>query len=115
MAVRRSASNWGNRRPRAVFSAAQTRAILARDHGVCYLCGQPDATEADHVIPVAEGGSNGLENGRAACTPCHREKSRSESLRGQERRLRRLRLPEEPRPFDSWEEPRHGDAEEARG
>lgn len=28
--------------------------------------------EADHIIPIAEGGPNTLENGRMLCQPCHR-------------------------------------------
>ncbi len=32
--------------------------------------------EADHVVPLAEGGTNDLENYRTLCIPCHREQTR---------------------------------------
>lgn len=54
-------------------------AVLERDRGVCQIRGRRCvgvATEADHVIPVADGGPEfELANGQAACGPCHREKT----------------------------------------
>jgi 5-methylcytosine-specific restriction endonuclease McrA len=41
---------------------------------LCYLCGAT-ATEIDHVIPIARGGSNWPSNLRPACGPCNRKKS----------------------------------------
>jgi hypothetical protein len=32
--------------------------IVARDGGVSWLCGGPGATSADHVVALADGGSN---------------------------------------------------------
>lgn len=34
--------------------AALSRRVIARDRGVCWLCGQAGADTADHVVPVAE-------------------------------------------------------------
>ena len=31
--------------------------ILERDRGVCHFCGQPGATEVDHLVPIAQGGA----------------------------------------------------------
>lgn len=93
-----SVSGWDRRGPRIQFSKAQVSIILRRDHRRCYLCGA-EATEADHVVPVAEGGRNDLSNGRAICPACHAEKSRAESERGYERRMKKLRLPPDPHPF----------------
>ena len=46
---------------------------------------ESDFWQADHIIPVAEGGGDcGLENLRTLCTPCH--------LRETERLKSRLRL-----------------------
>ena len=51
-------------------------AVLKRDKRVCALRLEGCtfiATEADHIIPVAEGGDEyALWNGRAVCSHCHR-------------------------------------------
>lgn len=31
--------------------------VIARDHGICWLCGHPGADSADHVRPVRDGGA----------------------------------------------------------
>jgi 5-methylcytosine-specific restriction endonuclease McrA len=45
-------------------------ACLARDGGMCVLCGAP-ATDADHIVPRAQGGSDDLANLRSLCHRCH--------------------------------------------
>jgi 5-methylcytosine-specific restriction endonuclease McrA len=45
--------------------------VLARDRYVCQLCGAP-ATEVDHVVRVADGGSDHPDNLRAICGRCQR-------------------------------------------
>ena len=40
------AGKWGGRRAQAL-----TRRVVYRDSGICWLCGQPGATTADHVMP----------------------------------------------------------------
>jgi len=55
-----------------VFTAAQRRAILARDE-VCTGCGAPGAwCEFHHVVPWQHGGATSVANGRLVCRPCHR-------------------------------------------
>lgn len=59
--------------------AAEWRAVRAvvfeRDDYTCGYCGsRPERLECDHIIPVARGGSNDLDNLRAACGPCNRRK-----------------------------------------
>lgn len=44
--------------------------VLARDHHQCQMCGQP-AAEVDHIIPLADGGSDVEGNLRAICRRCH--------------------------------------------
>lgn len=62
--------------------------VLKRDKRVCQirvpnLCSFV-AEQADHIIPVAEGGDEfALWNGQAACGPCHRWKSSREGHRAQ--------------------------------
>jgi 5-methylcytosine-specific restriction protein A len=45
--------------------------ILARDRGICWICGLPAATTIDHVIPRARGGSSDDDNLRAAHGRCN--------------------------------------------
>jgi 5-methylcytosine-specific restriction endonuclease McrA len=59
--------------------------VLARDHGICALCGLDTLARAhdrahaghtwemDHVVPVCEGGGEcGLDGLRTLCIACHR-------------------------------------------
>lgn len=57
-------------------------AVLAA-HPVCEWPGCSDpATEADHVIPIADGGAHDpATNGRALCTPHHDHVTRLENAR----------------------------------
>ena len=46
--------------------------VLVRDRGICWLCGRPGATTADHVVPLALGGHPYDEaNLRAAHRSCN--------------------------------------------
>lgn len=63
--------------------------VWERDKGVCAVCsvdtcavtgrtnrarGTGDLWQADHILPVVEGGGeSGLDNLRTLCTKCHRE------------------------------------------
>lgn len=49
-------------------------AVLEADDYTCRRCGGP-ATQADHIIPIADGGAHDLSNGRALCDQCHDEVS----------------------------------------
>jgi len=44
----------------------------------CAKCGY-DATEVDHKVPLARGGTNDEENLQALCKSCHSKKTRSEN------------------------------------
>lgn len=66
--------------------AALRKACFERDQGFCRLCrrdlgitGEP--YEADHKIPVVEGGLNCLANLRTLCLPCHRGETRKLAAR----------------------------------
>lgn len=56
----------------AGFSIADLEARLSMFSG-CWMCGA-EATEIDHVKPLAVGGPHCLANLRPACTPCNRSK-----------------------------------------
>ena len=53
-------------------------AVLRRDKYTCRYCGQyaPNVQlEVDHIIPIAEGGSNELSNLQVTCFACNRGKA----------------------------------------
>lgn len=67
------------------------RALCFETYGTkCYRCARP-ATDADHVTPRSQGGSDEIENLRPICTECHQRKTSREAYA--QRRLRR-RAPE---------------------
>ncbi|MBM3190985.1 MAG: HNH endonuclease [Chloroflexi bacterium] len=46
------------------------RAEYLRAHRDCEVCGYP-ATVADHIVPLAQGGTHEATNLRALCRACH--------------------------------------------
>lgn len=67
------------------FSKAVRRAIKERDNYACVVCGSTHRLEIDHIVPIALGGDNSIDNGQALCHKCHRAKSlrqRKQVLRG---------------------------------
>lgn len=64
----------------------QTRErILTRDSGLCCVCSRAGrvtvATEVDHIVNKAEGGSDDDGNLQSICKPCHKAKTAAESHR----------------------------------
>lgn len=47
---------------------------LKRDRYICQLCGGP-ATQADHIVQVALGGTHDVSNLRAVCAPCNQARN----------------------------------------
>jgi 5-methylcytosine-specific restriction enzyme A len=66
---------------------AKIRRVVLEEEPTCRLCGQ-QATDVDHVIPKARGGTDRRSNLRALCRRCHKRKSSSEG--GQARNARWL-------------------------
>ena len=60
-------------RPRALQRQFRS-AVLTRDRA-CVDCGATAHLEADHVVPLARGGSFALANGAARCHDCHARKT----------------------------------------
>lgn len=83
-------SSHARRRPRPT-SAQEKKfrdAVLRRDRNVCQVRGPRCtrvATQADHIVPWSEGGSNDPSNGQAVCQPCHDQKTQEEAQRGRSR------------------------------
>jgi 5-methylcytosine-specific restriction enzyme A len=63
--------------------------FVLRDHPLCSTClaeGRVEvATEVDHVIPLAKGGTDDFENLVAICTRHHRIKTAAEAADGRSR------------------------------
>jgi len=61
----------------------QRRSALRRDKGLCVACRESGrltpATEVDHVVRVADGGSDRLSNLQSLCRPCHEAKTKDEN------------------------------------
>ncbi|MCW8884153.1 MAG: HNH endonuclease [Motiliproteus sp.] len=59
---------------------------MNRDSWLCQACLEmgrvTPATEVDHVIPKADGGTDRLSNLRAICKPCHQDKTQQDSRGG---------------------------------
>ena len=58
---------------------------LARAEGRCEACGVTLSAscgwQCDHLIPLADGGTNALENLRVLCASCHTEKTKRDRER----------------------------------
>lgn len=73
----------------------QMREALFRAHPLCVDCQAAGrvtlATERDHKVPLAEGGTDDPDNVQGLCADCHREKSQAEAVRGSGRAVRTRR------------------------
>lgn len=70
------------------FTRHQKKLIKDRDSHKCVLCGKgpPEVRiQVDHIVPVFEGGTRELENGRVLCVPCHKVKHAEEMRRANAR------------------------------
>jgi 5-methylcytosine-specific restriction enzyme A len=65
------------------------RAALFRRQPLCEICKSRGllviATQRDHRIPLAEGGTEDPDNEQALCAPCNAEKGLAEALRARTR------------------------------
>lgn len=86
-----------NRTNGGYIPAGYARRILERDNHTCYLCGNP-ATQVDHIVPWAEGGTHAQTNLAAICEACHTAKTKTEAARGSTRHAARGKRPTERHP-----------------
>ncbi|MGO1385749.1 MAG: HNH endonuclease [Arachnia sp.] len=58
---------------------------MLRDTRICHICGHDDADTADHVVPIARGGTNDITNLKPAhhgpCPTCNRQCNREKNAR----------------------------------
>ncbi|MFK4002956.1 HNH endonuclease [Qipengyuania sp. NPDC077563] len=74
---------WSNKSRQARGYGAKwgraRKAALARDQYLCQPCRASGritpATEVDHILPKAKGGTDHLDNLQSICTPCHINKT----------------------------------------
>lgn len=52
----------------------RSKEIYSRDEHKCKYCGSTNKLEIDHIIPLAMGGSNDLDNLQILCKKCNRKK-----------------------------------------
>jgi len=71
------------------------KVVFNRDHGICRICGFLEkAWQADHIVPVAEGGGQcGLDGYRTLCRACHARETRALMGRLKAARLERRENP----------------------
>lgn len=86
----RGAWATSRRRERSTLSGSRqqqrARYVIDRDDTICHVCGHLGANEADHIIPLAEGGADTVENMAAIhAHPCHRDKTQQEAARAAHR------------------------------
>lgn len=67
---------------RQTWPSAWRRAVLERDGGVCAECppgAAPGPREADHIVPLIDGGDWSLANGQTLCAEHHAAKTAREN------------------------------------
>jgi len=79
------ASNYGQGRGGRPWRRLRD-SILQRDKHLCQPCKAQgrytEATQVDHIVPQAEGGTDDRVNLQAICDDCHEAKTREEAKRG---------------------------------
>lgn len=74
-----STDSWGSGRGGRPWRRKRA-AILVRDNYTCRVCGLiTKDLEVDHIVNVAQGGTDDDENLQAICIPCHKVKTARES------------------------------------
>lgn len=56
------------------YTEAEWLQLLERYNHQCLGCGATDRLSADHVVPLALGGSNDISNIQPLCIPCNSKK-----------------------------------------
>ena len=59
---------------RKYISPAKRNQVYDRDGHACLCCGSVDALTVDHIVPVAKGGDNDIDNLQTLCVECNVQK-----------------------------------------
>jgi 5-methylcytosine-specific restriction enzyme A len=60
--------------PRISFPTEVREYVFQRDNHQCQSCGQTKKLSIDHIIPLANGGSNDISNLQTLCGSCNSSK-----------------------------------------
>jgi 5-methylcytosine-specific restriction enzyme A len=60
--------------PRISIPIEVRKYVLERDQHQCKSCGSSTKLSVDHIIPLAEGGSNDISNLQTLCRSCNSSK-----------------------------------------
>jgi 5-methylcytosine-specific restriction protein A len=78
--------NWNNKRDVGRMTSrpwSRLREQILRRDPLCVACSAQgrirEATEVDHIVPLAKGGTNSPDNLQALCTDCHKRKTQVDS------------------------------------
>ncbi len=77
---RQEASRPRDRQKRFGRLWQKKRAIVLAEEPLCQVCRRAAATECDHIVPVADGGTDARSNLRGLCKACHSRKTAAEVL-----------------------------------
>ena len=64
--------------PRSAEFHRNRRKLLAQEGVACVVCGDSELLQADHIVPLEQGGTDGLENLQALCETHHKQKTAQE-------------------------------------
>ncbi len=68
-------ANLKKARKKGTHTDAQWKKLLKKANGVCPRCGEKmERFDKDHVIPIYQGGSDGIENLQPLCARCNSQK-----------------------------------------
>jgi 5-methylcytosine-specific restriction enzyme A len=68
--------------PRTPISAAARSYVFDRDGHQCRICGATENLAIDHIIPLAQGGTNDISNFQTLCQSCNSRKGSTITLEG---------------------------------
>lgn len=67
---------------RVKFSDDTRTNIYKKQNNKCATCEKNAPTQIDHILPLANGGNNNMDNLQGLCKQCHQDKSKNESEEG---------------------------------